>query len=437
MVNKWLINGSSLAYTKNDVSAMNKSTNTLGGVIVNALSQLPNIPVYDASNPTGYNVAMSNGVPLNYAGYSPWNTRGHSTQAFNIAYSLAENKYTSFLNRIVSNSFVNVKIVDGLTYRFQFGYDTLTNLENTFYSPLHGDGFTAKGIMQQYNLYSEQYNVQNILNYNKSFGGKHNLVATAVYEIQKTTFSYNAAVGRDMTSDFFNQNIISGAFATQNIYGSKSENGIMSYVGRVTYNFENKYFVQGSFRRDGISKLAPDTRWQNLYGYSAGWNVAKENFWDSLKGVVNEFKIRGSYAQTGNTGFGNYAYQGLYSLQNYGNANGIAYSQAGNSALKWETSDKVDFGVDLGFLNNRFRFTFDYYQNLTKDMILAKQLPASFGVPGNSININAGKMENKGLEFSLSGNLIEKNSFSWDFSANLTLQKNKVKDLPETIVLYK
>ena len=433
-VAKWLTVGSSLAYTRTDVSAMNKSTNTLGGVMVNALTQFPNVPVYDASNPTGYNVGLNNGVPQNYIGATPWNTQGQATQAFNIAYSLAENTYQSVLNRIVSNSFLNVKIADGLTYRFQFGYENSTNLENTFYSPKHGDGYTANGILQQYNIYAEQYNVQNILNYNKSFAGKHNLGATAVYEIQKNTFSYNAAVGRNMTSDFFNQNIITGAFATQNIYGSKSENGIMSFVGRVTYNYENKYFVQGSVRRDGISKLAPDTRWQNLYGYSVGWNIAKEGFWDGIKNVVNEFKIRGSYAQTGNTGFGNYAYQGLYSLQNYGNSNGIAYSQAGNSALKWETSDKFDVGVDLGFLGNRFRFTFDYYQNLTKDMILAKQLPASFGVPGNSINVNAGKMQNQGLEFSLSGNIIDKNDFSWDFNANLTLQKNKVKDIPESIV---
>ncbi|WP_413532776.1 SusC/RagA family TonB-linked outer membrane protein [Empedobacter brevis] len=433
-VAKWLTIGSNLAFTKNDISAMNKSTTAVGGVMNNVLSQLPNVPVYDSNNPTGYNVALNNGVPQNYIGFSPWNTRGHAFQAFNIVYSLASNKYNSVANRIVSNSFINVKIVDGLSYRLQFGYDNSTNLETTFWSPKHGDGYSYKGIMSQYNIYSDQYNVQNILNYNKSFGGVHNLGATAVYEVQKTTFSYNLASGRDMTSDFFNQNIITGAFGTQSIGGSKSENGIMSYIGRVTYNYANRYFVQGSIRRDGISKLSPDTRWQNLYGASVGWNIAKENFWDNLKRAVGEFKIRGSYAQTGNTGFGNYAYQGLYSLQNYGNFNGIAYSQAGNSSLKWETSNKFDVGVDLAFINNRFRFTFDYYHNLTEDMILSKQLPASFGIPGNSININAGKMLNKGIELSLSGSIIDKDNFSWDFNANVSFQKNKVKDLPEPIV---
>ena len=433
-LNKRITVGSSLAFTKTNVEAMNKGSNSLGGVMMNSLSQLPNVPVYDPNNPTGYNVALSNGLAQNYVGFSPWNTRGHSSQLYNIVYSLAKNTYKSNLNRIVSNSFLNLKIVDGLSYRFQFGYETSNNLETTFWSPEHGDGYSYNGIMMQYNMYAEQYNVQNILNYSKTFGEKHNVGATAVYEIQKNTYSWNSASGRDMTSSFFNQNIVSGAYGTQNVAGSKSENGLMSFVGRVTYNYANKYFIQGSVRRDGISKLAPDTRWQNLFGYSAGWNLAKEDFWEGISDAINEFKIRGSYAQTGNTGFGDYAYQGLYSLQNYGNGNGIAYSQAGNSSLKWETSNKFDVGVDVGIANNKFRFTFDYFQNLTEDMILSKQLPASFGVPGNSININAGKMFNQGLEFGLSGTLVEGKDFSWDFNANLTLQQNEVRDLPESII---
>jgi len=434
-INKWLTIGSSLAFTRNDVSAMNKATNTVGGVMINALGQLPNVPVLNPDDPTGYNLSRNaNGVLDNEIGYRPWNTRGQAIQAFNIGYTLANNTFKSKLNRVVSNSFLNIKLAEGLTYRFQFGYDQSTNLENTFYSPVHGDGKNPKGYMSQFNLYSEQYNVQNVINYNKTFADKHNLGVTGVYEIQKNTFSYNNAVGRDITSDFFDKNIISGAYATQNVYGSMSENGIKSLVARATYNYENKYYLQGSVRRDGISKLSSDTRWKNLFGYSAGWNVANEEFWGNMRDVVNEFKIRGSYAETGNTGFGNYAYQGLYSLQNYGNANGIAYSQAGNKDLKWETSQKVDFGVDLAFLSNRFRFTVDYFQNTTTDMILERQLPASFGVPLNKINVNAGKMVNKGIEFDFNGALINKNDFSWDINANLTLQKNEVKSLPEEIV---
>lgn len=429
-LNKYITVGSSLAWTKSDLSAMNKGTSSLGGVIFNALNQIPNVPVYDASTESGYNIAPGQ----NYLGYSPWNNAPQGSGIYNLAYVFDINSYKSNSDRVVSNSFLNVKIIDGLTYRFQFGYEKSTNLESMFWSPLHGDGVGSNGRMNQSNNYAEQYNVQNILNYNKTFGGKHNVGATAVYEIQKNTFSWNDAAGTDITNEFFNQNIITGAYGTQSIAGSKSENGLMSYVGRVTYNFENKYFVQGSVRRDGISKLSPQTRWQNLYGFSAGWNIAKEGFWDNLRGVVNEFKLRGSFAQTGNTGFGNYAYQSLYSLQNYGNLNGIAFSQLGNSLLKWETSNKVDFGVDLGFLNNRIRFTFDYFQNTTKDMILSKLLPSSFGVPGNSVNINAGNMENRGLEFSVSALVINKNDFSWDINANLTLQKNKVKNLPEAII---
>lgn len=430
-LNKSITIGGTVGLNRNELNAMNKSSSGLGGIMFNALKQIPNVPVYDPSNPTGYNVDVNGqGDPLNEIGYRP-NFSKVSGNLYNIKYSLDKNFYKSKINRNIVNLFANVKIIDGLTYRFQVGYDYATNDDRTFWSPKHGDGYGYNGLFQQYNVQEELYNVQNIINYNKTFAEKHNLGLTGVYEVQKNTYSYNAAVGRDMTSDFFNQNIVTGAFSTQQIYGSMTENGIKSYVGRASYNYDSKYYLQASVRRDGISKLHPETRWENLIGYSAGWNIANENFWEGIRGTVNEFKIRGSYAETGNTGFGNYAYQGLYSLYNYGDLNGIGYSQFGNDKIFWEKSSKVDLGVDLGFLSNKFRLTVDYFQNTSKDMILDKAVPPSFGVPNNVIKVNAGEMVNKGLEFDLTANIINNDKFDWILNANLTLQKNKVNKLPD------
>ncbi|WP_264434010.1 SusC/RagA family TonB-linked outer membrane protein [Flavobacterium agricola] len=430
-LNKWLTVGAALSYNRNDLSAMNKSQTGLGGIVVNSVSQLPNVPVYDKNNPSGYNTFInSNGVPQNYIGYAP-NNAPQVNNAYNLVYALDINKYNSQVNRTIVNTFANVKLFKGLTYRFQFGYDKNINTEFLFWSPKHGDGYGYNGLASQYSLQAELYNVQNILNYNVTLAEKHNIGATAVYEVQKNTFNYFNASGRDMTSDYFDKNIISNAFATQLISGGMQEDGIKSYVGRVTYNYNSKYFLQGSIRRDGISKLSKDTRWENLIGYSAGWQVANEEFWDNMRDVVNEFKIRGSYAETGNTGFGAYAYQGLYSLQNYGNFNGIGYSQFGNDRLRWETSKKYDLGVDLGFLSNRVRFTVDYFQNTSNNMIMDKILPSSLGIPFNLMTINAGKMVNKGVEFDLTANVINTPNFNWDINANLTLQKNRVDNLPD------
>lgn len=427
-ITKWLTVGGSLSYNRNDLTGMNSNTNGLSGIMFNALNQFPNVSPY-ANTASGYNTPYIGERPENIMGYAPNNAQ-NAAQIPNIMYVLAKNKYISQVNRTIFNTFANFKLAEGLTYRFQFGYDKFQNRDFNFLSPDQGDGYNVNGRGIQYDIFSQMYNVQNILNYNKTFADKHNLGVTAVYEVQKNSNSWVGASGANLTSPSFNKYIISGAYGVQSISGSAGENGIKSYVGRLTYNYASKYFLQGSVRRDGISKLPTDTRWQNLFGYSAGWQVANEEFWDGLRDVVNEFKIRGSYAETGNTGFGDYPFQGLYSLQNYGTNNGLAYNQFYNSKLKWETSKKYDVGVDLGFLSNRFRLTVDYFNNTTNDMIMTKMVAPSLGLPGNSILINAGKMVNHGVEFDLTANVLDSNDFSWDINANLTLQKNQVKSLP-------
>ena len=148
---------------------------------------------------------------------------------------------------------------------------------------------------------------------------------------------------------------MTGAYATQTSGGSVTENGIISYVGRLSYNYKQRYYLQGSVRRDGISKLSEANRWNNFTGYSAGWNIANEEFFSSLNSTINEFKLRGSYSEVGNTEIGSYPYLGLTSASPYGTLNGIAFTQFGNDQLLWETSKKTDYGVDLSLLNNKIR----------------------------------------------------------------------------------
>ncbi|MBQ0117940.1 MAG: SusC/RagA family TonB-linked outer membrane protein, partial [Flavobacterium sp.] len=430
-LNKNITIGGSVAANRNEIHAMNKNSNGLGGIMLNALSQLPNVPVLDPTNPTGYNVMLNAfGEPQNEIGFAP-NLQRVSANFYNILYALNDGRYKSNLTRNTINAYANAKIIPGLNYRFQVGYDYANNDDRTFWGPNHGDGYGYNGLFQQYNISEEMYNVQNILSYETTIADQHNIGLTGVYEVQKNTYRFVGAIGRDVTSDFFNQNIISGAFGTQEISGSVSENGIKSLVGRATYNFDERYYLQGSIRRDGISKLHPDNRWQNLAGFSAGWNLSNESFWQDLKETVSLVKLRGSFAETGNTGFGNYAYQGLYGLYNYGDLNGVAYNQFGNQELFWEKSSKIDIGLDVGFLNNRFRLSADYFRNTSEDMIMDSAVPPSLGIPDNSITINAGKMINEGFEFDVYLGLVENKDFKWSINANLTLNKNKVVELPE------
>ncbi len=204
----------------------------------------------------------------------------------------------------------------------------------------------------------------------------------------------------------------------------------MSYLGRLSYNYKQKYFLQGSFRRDGISSLGDANRWSNFTGYSAGWNVANESFMKSINKYVSEFKIRGSYSQVGNSSIGNYPYLGLTTASQYGANNGIAFSQFGNDALKWESSKKTDFGVDLGLLSNKLKLTFDYFENDIDGLILQVPVPQSLGIPNGYISKNIGESLNKGLEFSLDYNVINNDNFKWNVGANITFSKNEIVSLP-------
>lgn len=423
--NKWLSAGATVAITRNNVSAMNKGSNSLSGHIFNSTKQLPNIPAYDPDHESGYNITSTGQIGKwdNYANVG--------AQLPNIMYSLDNNFYKSKTTRNVVNMFANAKIIEGLTYRFQVGLDHSTNGERMYWNPVHGDGAGHNGLLQQFNFEEQQWNIQNILTYNKSFNEVHNLGATGVVEFQEQKYSYFTATGRDIASDYFNEQIITDAFGVQEIGGYKESQGIKSFIGRATYNYDERYFLQASIRRDGISNLDPDNRWDNFLGVSAGWTISNEEFWEDFSETITDLKLRGSFAQTGNTNIGAYPYMGIYGLNKYGDDTGYGYTQFGNNKLVWESTDKMNIGLDFGLLNNRIFISAEYFKNETKDMIINKSVAPSLGIPGNIIKINAGDMANSGFEFSIDATVIDNGDFRWDTGANISFSKNKVSNLPD------
>lgn len=421
--NKWLSAGASIAVTRNNVSAMNKGNNSLSGHIFNATKQLPNIPAYDPNNETGYNITPTGQI-------GRWdNYQNVGAQLPNILYALDHNFYRSKTTRNIVNIHANAKIIEGLTYRFQVGMDYGTNGERMYWNPVHGDGAGHNGLMQQFSFENQLWNIQNILNYNTSFNDIHNLGLTAVAEFQDQKYSYFYATGRDIASEYFNNQIITDAFGVQEFGGYKESQGIKSFIGRATYNFDERYFLQASIRRDGLSNLHPDNRWENFVGVSAGWTISNEEFWNSE--TISDLKLRGSFAQTGNTNIGAYPYLGIYGLNKYGDDTGYGYTQFGNNALVWESTDKINIGLDVGLLNNRIMFSAEYFQNDTKDMIINKSTAPSLGIPGNIVKINAGDMKNSGFEFNVDATVIDNGEFRWDTGFNVSFSKNKVSNLPD------
>lgn len=422
----WLTVGGSVAVTRNEFNGLNTGGNSLSGNIFNATRQLPNIPIYDPNNPTGFNLSPDGSV------VGQWdNTDPVGDNISNIGYVLANNKFQSKENNTLVSVFGEVKLLEGLTYRFQASANNTLTSGFLYYSPIHGDGRGSNGRLQNDNRDILRWNTQNIINYNTSIADAHNIAVTAVMEFQKDENQYFFGTGTDLLDEFYNKNLVTGAYGTQTSGGSVTENGISSYVGRISYNFKERYFLQGSVRRDGISKLSEATRWNNFTGYSAGWNIANEEFFSGLNPTISLFKLRGSYSEVGNTDIGNYPYLGLTSASQYGTLNGIAFTQFGNDQLLWETSKKTDFGADLGFFNDKLTFSFDYYKNDIDGLILDVPVPHSLGVPDNRIKKNIGSMKNEGLEFSVNYTPFNTENFSWNVSANLTLDKNTVTSIPD------
>src|SRR5699024_3368575 len=142
-----------------------------------------------------------------------------------------------------------------------------------------------------------------------------------------------------------------------------------------------------------------------FWGGSVGWKISNEAFWDEYQETISNFEIRASYAETGNTNIGAYPYLGIYGVNKYGSQTGIEYSQFGNANLLWETREKYNIGLDLAFINDRIRFSAEYFRNDTKDMVINRSTAPSLGIPENQIKINAGDMRNTGIEFSIDGDV--------------------------------
>lgn len=424
-VTDWFKLSTNMSYTETGYVGLNNNYNGISGAMFNAVRQLPNTPIYNPATPTGYNIYTLNTVSR----VGQWdNFIPITSDLTNIAYVVNNNKYSSDLTRFIGSIAGDVKFTDWLDYKLQVSKDRSVTTGFLYWNRVHGDGFSRGGFIDNNYLNLDRWNIQNILNFNKTFGS-HNVNVVLVNEYQKQRSNSFYADGQGLSSDFFGDvGVISGSYATQLSGGGTSENGLISYAARLSYNYANKYFIQGTIRRDGLSALPTENKWGNFPGLSLGWTVSNENFLKDNT-TLSELKLRASYGKVGNTDIGNYPYLGLYNSFKYADYNGIGYSQAGNDQLKWETNTKKNIGADFGLLGNKITFSADYFINENDGLILAVPLSPSLGVPGNSINKNIGSMENKGFEFTANANILKNENFSWSVGGNLTTMKNKVTGL--------
>lgn len=393
-------------------AARNGSNFSVGGFPRLALVNAPNIPIYNEDGTPYYE---AQGI-----GYGP-NTI-FSTFSNPAALLSIGNNTNVDVTRIIASFFGEVNPVKGLVLKTQYSMDH-SRIENSrFWSPLHGDGVNAGGYVFNVATKNNIWTWTNTATYDFEIS-KHHFNLLAGIEATETNYSYWYGERSGLTDDKFTN--FAGPFSNADAGGDISNNSMVSYFGRINYDYASKYILSLNYRRDGFSALSKNNRWGNFGGVSAAWRVSEETFFEPLKSVVDDFKIKGSYGVVGNTNIADYASKSFYSSYYYGSNGTYGLSQIADPNLKWESSAKYDIGFSAQLLN-RISIDFDYYYTKSSDLILEVPQAPSKGIPGNVITTNAGKMENKGIELTISADIFREKDFKWNTSFNITTTKNKV-----------
>ncbi len=317
----------------------------------------------------------------------------------------------------------NFKFTNTVAVDFQTQNDA--SYENT----LVGDGAPA-GRSRRSTSTSTGLVATQLLNYGKSFKS-HRVDVLAGHE------SFN---DRESSLDAFKQgqslsgNTELGNFTTINSANSSVDKyRVESYFSRVNYDYQSKYFLSGSVRRDGNSRFASESRWGTFWSVGGGWKIDKEKFMRNIS-WIDALKLRGSYGVVGNAdGIGFYAYQGLYVFANNANEPGIVQSQTSslNRSLSWEKNKQFDIGIDFSLFNGRINGSVEYYNRGSSDLLFAVPQSLSSGIL--TVNKNTATMNNKGVELQLNGDIIRSKTFTWNMNVNLSTVKNEITKMPEGI----
>ena len=272
-----------------------------------------------------------------------------------------------------------------------------------------------------------------VLNYKNQINENHYLDAMAGFEYYDSyDKGFSASGSGSPLEDFMDLEYTSTEEGKRSIDSWHSRQRIMSFFGRVNYDYQAKYLLSFVVRKDGYSKLAKENRWGVFPGISAGWVFSKENFMKNMKNVVSFAKLRSSFGLNGNVNpswVGNYTVQGSYgTATNYGGVLALGLGSIPNPYLKWEKSRTAEVGLDLGFLNNRITANLGYYTRLTSDKYASITVPSTSGV--SSITSNNGEYQNQGFEFELGFKVLDRKDWKWNINWNGALASSKVKSLP-------
>ncbi len=323
---------------------------------------------------------------------------------------------------LISTSYLNFQILPYLNFRTTFGIDWKNTRERVYEGEKSLDGQMDGNPIDVQDWRYYKWTSSNILTFNKVFAGKHSVDVLAGYEATEYKSDWLYASGAGANDDI---PYLDAASKDQKVGEGATDYASVSMFGRLNYSFDSKYYLSGSFRRDGSSVFGEDNRWANFWSVGASWKLSGESFMKQWE-WINLLKIRASYGTTGNSSISSYASKGLYSNTKYGGEGGSLPSQLGNPKLGWEQSATTNIALDFGFLD-RLNGTIEYFWKKTTSLLLADKLSYTSGF--TSINRNIGEIMNRGLEFQLSAQIFKHTDFKWTADFNITLPSSEVLSL--------
>lgn len=387
------------------------------GLIYYSLTTIPDIPVYDVNG--NYSSTIREG----YTSPNP------------VALAMMDEILLK-RKKLSGNIYAELTPIKHITWRTELGFDMGESDANRYKPMIDLGGWVRSQNSISYQKNSNYFwQLKNYLTYANQWG-KHSVTAMVGQECWESRWNYLSGSNTDLPSDEVHN--VALATGTPSISSGFGSSAMASFFTRETYNYGDRYLGTYTYRYDGSSNFGPKNRWAGFHSVALAWRFSNEKFFEPVKKVIDNGKLRLGWGQTGNSSIGSYAWGAAITRMPSALGMGFRPSNIPNTSIRWESQEQYNVGLDLGFFNGRLNLTVDAYYKKSDDMLMSMQLPSYMGTQGNGSSKlqapkgNYGSIENKGLEITLDAHPVQLKNFSWDSNFQISFNKNKLLSLSDT-----
>lgn len=412
---KWLKLGVNATYAITNDNLKLADSNE--GLIYYSLTTIPDIPVYDVNG--NYSSTIREG----YTSPNP------------VALAMMDEILLK-RKKLSGNIYAELTPIKHITWRTELGFDMGESDANRYKPMIDLGGWVRSQNSISYQKNSNYFwQLKNYLTYANQWG-KHSVTAMVGQECWESKWNYLSGSNTDLPSDEVHN--VALATGTPSISSGFGSSAMASFFTRETYNYGDRYLGTYTYRYDGSSNFGPKNRWAGFHSVALAWRFSNEKFFEPVKKVIDNGKLRLGWGQTGNSSIGSYAWGAAITRMPSALGMGFRPSNIPNTSIRWESQEQYNVGLDLGFFNGRLNLTVDAYYKRSDDMLMSMQLPSYMGTQGNGSSKlqapkgNYGSIENKGLEITLDAHPVQLKNFSWDSNFQISFNKNKLLSLSDT-----